>query len=481
MSWAPADEQATVTRLSGTLRGPASARRLMPSRRFVLALAAAAALLAAGGAAPQDTQTVTVTTFVITGRGWGHGVGMSQWGAYGYARRGLTYDRILAHYYPGTQLAQAPVTKIKVLLIEQARTFVVSSPDPFRVRDATGAVYDLQAGNYRLDPSLKLAVDPAQPPQPLPGPLTFSPGKSPLWLAHPFRGTFLVTSQNKRLSVVNTVAIEGYTRGVVSSEMPFDWPVEAVKAQAVAARSYALTHRRGGAFDVYADTRDQVYRGILAETPVGDQAVAETRRQVLLYDGDVATTYFFSSSGGRTAAVTDVFASAEPTPYLVAVPDPYDTASPYHTWGPVPVPAAGAGRKLKVPGLVDLQPVPPASRATTVVAVGRDGETTVPAGEVRRALGLRSTWIKVGVLSLSRPLGEVPPGTTVTLSGRVVGVDGAVLEQKVPTAEWEPGPPLSVQPDGTFAVDVAPAETTQFRLSAGTVTSAILRVVVTSA
>ena len=72
--------------------------------------------------------TVDVTTFVITGHGWGHGVGMAQWGAYGYAKHGVTYDKILAHYYPGTTLAPAPVTKIKVLLVEGAKRVVVSSP-----------------------------------------------------------------------------------------------------------------------------------------------------------------------------------------------------------------------------------------------------------------------------------------------------------------------------------------------------------------
>ena len=150
--------------------------------------------------------------------------------------------------------------------------------------------------------------------------------------------------------MVNSVSIEAYTRGVVSSEMPHDWPLEAVKAQAVAARSYALAHRRGGTFDVYNDTRDQVYGGIAAETPVGDEAVAGTKRQVLLYDGKVATTFFFSSSGGRTAAVTDVFASAKPTPYLVSVPDPYDTSSPYHTGARCPSGATTASQMLAVAG-----------------------------------------------------------------------------------------------------------------------------------
>jgi stage II sporulation protein D len=365
-----------------------------------------------------------------------------------------------------------------VLLVDRGRRIIVSSADPFRVQDATGAVHDLAAGNYPLTASLSLRLDPAEPPQALPGPLTFLPGKSPLWLAHPYRGTFLVSAEGKTISVVNTVALESYVRGVVSSEMPHDWPLEAVKAQAVAARSYALVRRRGGAFDVFNDTRDQVYGGILAETPVGDEAVAGTKRQVLVYDGKVANTYFFSSSGGRTAAVTDVFQSAKPTPYLVSVPDPYDTASPYHTWGPVPVPAASAGKRLKVPGLDGLQPVPPRGRATSVVATGRNGEVTVPAGEVRNALGLRSTWITVGVLSLSRPVGPVEPGATVTLTGRVERVDGAGLEQRPPGGYWQPGPVLSVQPDGSFAVAVPVAETTHFRLAAGTIRSAVLTVVV---
>lgn len=449
--------------------------------RLPLALAAAAALAAAPAAAPQSEQSVTVTTFVITGRGWGHGVGMSQWGAYGYAQHGFTYRQILAHYYPGTQLAQTPVTWIKVLLLERAHSIVLSSPDPFRVVDGAGGVHRLAPATLTLRPALKLGLQPGQPARPLPGPLTFLPGKDPLWLAHPFRGSLIVSSNGKTLSVVNRVSIESYVRGVVSSEMPHDWPLEAVKAQAVAARSYALSHRRGGDFDVYADTRDQVYGGVLAETPIGNEAVAETRRQVLLYGGKVASTYFFSSSGGRTAAASDVFSNVKPTPYLVSVPDPYDTASPYHTWGPVVVRAAVAGKELHVAGLSDLWPVPQAGRARLVVAVGRAGEAEIPAADFRRALGLRSTWVTIGVLALSRPAAAVTAGSTVTLSGRVVHVDGASLEQRVGAGPWQPGPALTIQPDGSFSVAVAPPETTQYRLVAGRVAGAPLRVVVASA
>jgi stage II sporulation protein D len=456
----------------------------MPSRRLVLSAVLAAALLGPAGASPQTTptDTVTVTTFVISGHGWGHGVGMSQWGAYGYAKHGVTYDKILAHYYPGTVLAPAPVSKIKVLLYDKVRRIVVSSPDDFSVVDATGTVVQLPAGNYPLDSTLTLTPDPAKPPVVLQGPLTFKPGKSALWLRNPYRGTFTVTVTGKTLSLTNTVGIEGYIRGVVSSEMPHDWPVEAVKAQAVAARSYALFHLRGGAFDVYNDTRDQVYGGILAETPVGDRAVAETKRQVLLYNGKVADTFFFSSSGGRTADVTDVFAGAMPTPYLVSVRDPWDTYSPYHNWGPVAVAGSAASKALKIAGVGALQPQPATGRARSVVVTGRNGDFTLSASEIRSALGLRSNWMTVGTLALSRPVGEVQPTASVTLTGKASQVKDPVLEQRdTAGGDWQPGPALTLETDGTFSIDVAPEATTLYRLSAGTIKGAVLRVPVAPA
>ena len=88
-----------------------------------------------------------------------------------------------------------------------------------------------------------------------------------------------------------------------------------------------------------------------------------------MYDGKVATTYFYSSSGGRTASIADVFAGSKPVPYLVSVPDPYDTASPWHSWGPVVISAATAGRQLGVPGLLG---APPGARHGPAAIRGRD-------------------------------------------------------------------------------------------------------------
>jgi stage II sporulation protein D len=453
----------------------------MPNFRLALIAVVAAALLGPAGASPQgEPAAVEATTFVITGHGWGHGVGMAQWGAYGYAKHGVTYDKILAHYYPGTSLSAGPARTLDVLLVDGAARVVVSSPGAFRIRDASGSVHELAGGEVPLTAALKVKTDAAQPPEALPGPLTFLPGKSPLWLKNPYRGTFTVTVTGKKLSVVNTVGIEAYTRGVVSSEMPHDWPLEAVKAQAVAARSYALSHLRGGSFDVYNDVRDQVYGGINAETPIGDQAVAGTKRQVLLYNGKVASTFFFSSSGGRTANVADVFGTpTKPMPYLVSVRDPWDIYSPYHNWGPVAVAASAASKALKIAGVDGLTTQPAAGRAKSVVVAGRDGEVTMTASDVRRALGLRSTWMSVGVLSLARPVGELAAGGSLTITGRATQVQGAVLEQRPASGgTWQPGPALSIEPDGTFSLSVAPTATTMYRLSAGTIKSAVLRVVV---
>src|SRR5207247_3913184 len=128
--------------------------------------------------------------------------------------------------------------------------------------------------------------------EPSPGPLTFT-ATPPLIFKKPHRGTFTVTSDGKKLTLVNTVPLEQYLAAVVPSEMPKTWVPEALKVQAVAARSYALAVRKtSGSFDVYPDTRSQVYGGVYAEAPSATAAVDATAGQVLSYNGRIATTYF---------------------------------------------------------------------------------------------------------------------------------------------------------------------------------------------
>ena len=168
-------------------------------------------------------------------------------------------------------------------------------------------------------------------------PLTFVAGKGgPLTLRRRYRGKIQVDLVDGKLRAIDVVGLEQYLYGVVPSEMPSTWAPEALKAQAVAARSYALATRQIAApFDVYSDTRSQMYLGVSHESPAATAAVDLTKGQVLFYGGTVATTFFSSTSGGKTESSLDWSGTA--LPYLVSVPDPYDDISPYHNWGPVAV------------------------------------------------------------------------------------------------------------------------------------------------
>ena len=153
----------------------------------------------------------------------------------------------------------------------------------------------------------------------------------------------------KTLEAINVLGLESYLYGVVPSEMRYIWATDALEAQAVVARSYALaTRKQTGDFDVYGDVRSQAYGGIAAEHYETTAAVDKTQRQVLLYKGKVATTFFYSTSGGRTAAIQDAWPKSAPVPYLVSVPDPYDALSPWHNWGPVLIDGAKLRTSLKL-------------------------------------------------------------------------------------------------------------------------------------
>jgi stage II sporulation protein D len=131
---------------------------------------------------------------------------------------------------------------------------------------------------------------------------------------------------------VNHVELENYIRGVVPNESPASWPLEALKAQAVAARSYALGTNSGNpVFDQYDTVASQVYGGYSTETARSNRAVARTSGEVLRYDGRVIVAYFHSTSCGYTENNENVW-GGEPRPYLRGVRDPWDRVSPYHHW-----------------------------------------------------------------------------------------------------------------------------------------------------
>jgi SpoIID/LytB domain protein len=454
-------------------------------RRFAL-LALATALLGGSASAQPGRMRVAAAgtpVFAVSGRGWGHGVGMSQYGALGYAQHGYGYARILGHYYPGTALATAPVKRVRVLLAQGRKKLTVGSAAPFRVIDADGTSYSLPAGEVAFGPKLQIKVqDPAQPAPAatnLPGPIVFAPGTAPLELGRPYRGQIQVSVVNGKLRAIDLVGLEAYLNAVVPSEMPHRWLPEALKAQAVAARSYALSHLQTGAFDLFPDVRSQVYGGVRAEQPETTAAVEATAGQVLTYGGQVAQTFFYSTSGGRTVAAEDAW--DKPIPYLVSVPDPYDSISPYHTWGPITFTAAKLAKALKSPGrLRDVQTTQNASgRVDSVTAIGANGESATAGAKVRTALGLRSTWFTVAVASLapaSAPA-TVVYGAAGQLKGIARNATGAAVEQRPAGSNaWTVLAAVIPASDGTFALTVKPRVTTTYRVALGTARTQVARV-----
>lgn len=458
-------------------------------------LAAAVTFASAPHAAPRSGPPYVAPSgsgalFVVSGHGWGHGVGMGQWGAQGYAQQGYTYDQILAAYYPGTTLGQTATTSIRVLLAQGKKTLTISSGKEITVEDADGVDYTLAAGDTTLTPALKLAVDGGTPQQLTP-PLTFTPAHgSLLKLGRRYRGQLVVDVLNGKLRAINVLPLEQYLYGVVPAEMPSAWLTAALQAQAVAARSYALASRQGAApFDVYADGRSQAYLGVSVETPAGRAAVDQTAGQVLLYDGEIADTLFSSSTGGRTQSAADAF-GAPGRPYLVSVRDPYDTISPYHDWGPVPVTARTLGRALGVMGhVVDAAVSRNSSKRVRTVELtslqrGTPRTTSVTGAAVAAALSLRSTWFSVGVLSLQPPAPNfaVAAGTRIRLTGVVRGLRGVVVQERSRGTPWkELRAIVPAAATGAFHFAVRPSVTTQYRLATAQDAAAAVRIRVEAA
>ncbi|HUG41977.1 MAG TPA: SpoIID/LytB domain-containing protein [Longimicrobiales bacterium] len=141
-----------------------------------------------------------------------------------------------------------------------------------------------------------------------------------------YRGAVLVRAAERGVTAVNLLDMETYLLGVVPLEIGKGRPpeeVEAVKAQAIAARTYALRHmgrRSSLGFDFYGSVMDQVYGGVDADDPVSARAVRETRGEILVHDGAPIEAYYHSTCGGRTAALEEVW-PGEPRPYLKSVSD----------------------------------------------------------------------------------------------------------------------------------------------------------------
>ena len=451
-------------------------RRLpLPVALLVAAVLALPATHAAGARTKQYVAPGgSGSLFLISGHGWGHGVGMGQWGAEGRAVDGETYDEILAAYYPGTVLSRTSVRKLRVLLADGMAHLTVSSEQPITVVDGTGATHTLPAGDTKLTTAL-----------PYPAPLTLSPARgATLALGAAYRGKLVISLVSGKLRAINVVALQQYLDAVVPSEMPSNWKPDALEAQAVASRSYALAGRKPGAsYDV--SVSGQSYAGVAAETPQGDAAVNATKGQVLTYGGKIATTVYSSSTGGRTQSATDAWGGG--APYLVSVKDPYDDVSPYHDWGRVVVTGKDLVSALGLSGKpIDATVTRNSSKRVarldvTTVAHGSSADSVATGNAVAAALNLRSAWFSVGVLSLLSPSpnAAVSPGTTVKLTGTVRGVKNVVLQERPAGGAWTPiGPVAPAQKTGAISVDVTPTVTTDYRLATTADAAASIRITV---
>jgi stage II sporulation protein D len=382
--------------------------------RLLGALVAAATVLSATVVASPAAAARAVTTVTITGSGYGHGKGLSQWGAQGAAKAGRTHQQILDFYYPGTA-AGSTGRKIKVLITKDTSSnVVVSHRSGLTVKSLkTGKRYKLRKSNarrWRITPvgttRSRLSVRSTgkwRHVRYIPGQAEFRAARNAPIRLHVPKGSALyrgalrsaVPASGSGRDTVNVVSLESYLRGVVPREMPATWHPNAVRSQAVAARTYAAFERAAAKrryFHVWDTIQSQVYGGASAEHPASDAAIRATRKQVRLFKGKPAFTQFSASNGGHTAP------GPADKPYLAATPDPYDPKTPWT------VTISDGVIEKAWPHIGDLEAVTVTARdgygswggRAVKVSIKGTGATANPSGDsFRSILGLRSTLFSV--------------------------------------------------------------------------------------
>jgi stage II sporulation protein D len=398
-------------------------RSMLVTAGVLLAVLVMAAPAGAAGAAAVTTQSAGL---YITGAGFGHGIGMSQYGAAGYALHGSSYQQILQRYYAQTTLANVNPNRNVTVLLKPKGAAAFSGATKIR-----GSATKLSATtNYSVlvaGSKLKL-ISAGRTIGVFNSPLQVS-GTAPVKLigTGTYRGSFVFRpSTAGGVMTVNSLGLDSYVRGVVSAEMPSSWPQQALEAQAVATRTYAIAAGVGSSdFDVYSDTRSQMYEGVAAETTATNAAVAATRGLVVEYDNAPAVTYFFASSGGETESVQNVWAGVTPEAWLVSQPDPYDNSenNPYYRWNmSLKLNAADSKLGKLVDGSlmgINIVQRGVSPRVIQAQVVGSGGSTTVTGATLQTDLGTPSTWMSFTTVSAQgvKTTSIVsPPSTTQTVS-----------------------------------------------------------------
>ncbi len=379
----------------------------------------AADLAGSSVAAVSTNQTYDVPgskKLAVKGHGYGHGHGMSQYGAQGAALKGLSYREIVDFYYPGTAWSKVK-GKVRVLISgDTTSDVVVSAEAGLRLRDlGNGTTYELP----RIDGVKRWRIN-VDGSRSVVGYLTddwhrWRPGgkstlvgdgqfsaKKPLTLWTPsgsrtYRGKLRAASPSDGSSVrdtVNIVSMDTYVKGVIPYEMPASWQPHAVRAQAVAARTYATWSRAQNPsryYQICDTTACQVYGGVDGEDARSNDAVDATKRQILTHDGKPAFTQFSASNGGWSRAGS--------VSYLPAQRDPYDghDGNPVHDWKVT----VDARRLESAYDLGTLKQIKITSRdgngdwkgwVGTMVLDGTKRNVTISGTTFRSLYGLRSAW-----------------------------------------------------------------------------------------
>ncbi len=417
--------------------------------------------------APANPTRAAPATFVFPGSGWGHGVGLSQYGALEQAKDGRSWTTILGHYYQGTAIGTDDVPgAVRVQLADPVTEMKVDAPGHFAFRGDGGATVASSSGSdgawavrksgsglaiYR--PNGSLAAGPFSSTQRLR--VVYEEWSTIVHVAQTkarYRwGQIELSLTGDKVRMVLEIALERYLRGI--AEVPASWPTEALKAQATAARTYAahralkLGHHRSGCdCTLYGDTRDQVYRGYEKEDPAVStnarwvSAIGATAGKVVVHSSDPILASYHSSSGGRTEAGVDVWGTD--TSYLRSVDDPWSmrASNPYAHWETRLAQEEVAARL----GLHRVDAIEIRSRTSgggiKEVRVLGDTTKTMSGSTLRSKLGLRSTKfaVQASQAAIWSPWARVQAGDNTNRSPALVASSDKALHALVTSSSNVP-------------------------------------------
>lgn len=298
------------------------------------AAAEAAATKGAGRAYGSVCPAAPAGMVSFCGHGFGHGVGLGQYGALGMAQAGIKWPQVISAFYTGTNLAPVPAQTVRVYL-HGAGGNITPHFNGATVADSGGATLAHVSADTTVqftrnaDGSIACSVCNGKTAKTLR--LVPDPGAVFKVDGSQYRGEAWVDGSTG-LKVINHVDLEQYLQGL--GEVPSNWPLNAIEAQIVAARTYALYHLGGGLYDVEDTTASQVYLGYDREAPQQNAAVAATTGQAIFFQKSLIDAVFSSSDGGHTECASAEWGQGDSPcspSYLRGVVDNYDV-SPLHTW-----------------------------------------------------------------------------------------------------------------------------------------------------